>query len=154
MTHSIQYSQAGSGAELRSPDATLTVKVDSVHTDDSYEIFEIDALRDDPTPLHRTGWAKAYYVLRGRILVEIDGEGFDLGPGSSVAIPPGALHTFTVLTPATTFLVFSLTGAMGRFHEDLNASVPHGRPLRETMEAVLQVLNRHDVSLDGAGVPQ
>lgn len=153
MTHSLQYLQAGDGAELRSPDATLTVKVDSAHTDDAYEIFEIDAPRDAPTPLHRTGWAKAYYVLQGRILVQVEEEGFDLGPGSSIAIPPRALHTFTVLTPSTNFLVFSLTGAMGRFHSDLSTSVPHGRPLDETMEVVQQVLGRHDVTLEGATVP-
>ncbi|MET4638820.1 cupin domain-containing protein [Mycetocola sp. 2940] len=154
MNYSIQFLQAGDGAELRSPDATLTVKVDSAHTDDSYELFEVDAPRDEPTPLHRTGWAKTYYVLEGRMIVQIEDEGFDLGPGSSIAIPPGAPHTFTVLTPSTKFLVFSLTGAMGRFHADLDATVPRGRPLEETMPAVQQVLSRHDVTLDGAGVPR
>lgn len=153
MNHSLQYSPAGDGAELRAPDATLTVKVDSAHTDDSYEIFEIDAPRGEPTPLHRTGWAKTYYVLHGRILVQIEEDGFDLGPGSSIAIPPDALHTFTVLTPTTKFLVFSLTGAMGRFHTDLDASVPHDRPLEETMAAVQQVLGRHAVSVEGMAVP-
>jgi quercetin dioxygenase-like cupin family protein len=149
MSYSPQYLQAGDGVELRAPDAILTVKVDSEHTDGSYEVFEIDAARDDPTPLHRTGWAKTYYVLQGRIVVQIEDEGFDLGPGSSVAIPPGALHTFTVLTPATTFLVFSLTDQMGRFHADLDRSVPHGRPLEETMADVQQVLSRHDVTVEG-----
>jgi len=149
MSYSSQYLQAGDGEKLRAPDATLTVKVDSEHTDDSYEVFEIDAAKDDPTPLHRTGWAKTYYVLHGRIIVQVEDEGFDLGPGSSIAIPPGALHTFTVLTPATKFLVFSLTGQMGRFHADLDRSVPHGRPLQETMVDVQQVLSRHAVTVEG-----
>jgi quercetin dioxygenase-like cupin family protein len=149
MTYSPQYLQAGDGVERRAPDAILTVKVDSEHTDDAYEVFEIDAARDDPTPLHRTGWAKTYYVLQGRIVVQVEDEGFDLGPGSSIAIPPGALHTFTVLTPATKFLVFSLTGKMGRFHADLDRSVPHGRPLEEIMPDVLNVLSRHDVTVEG-----
>ena len=149
MSYSPQFLQAGDGVELRAPDAILTVKVDSEHTGGSYEVFEVDALREHPAPLHRTGWAKTYYVLQGRIVVQIDDEGFDLGPGSSVAIPPGALHTFTVLTPATKFLVFSLTGAMGRFHADLDASIPHGRPLEETMPEIQQVLSRHDVTMDG-----
>ncbi|MET0479997.1 MAG: cupin domain-containing protein [Mycetocola sp.] len=154
MNHSLQYSQAGDGAELHAPDATLTVKVDSGHTDDFYEIFEVDAPRDDPTPLHRTGWAKTYYVLQGRMLVQVDDEGFDLGPGSAIAIPPGALHTFTVLTPTAKFLVFSMTGAMGRFQADLDATVPRGRSLEEAMPAIESVLSRHDVSIDGAKVSQ
>jgi hypothetical protein len=48
------------------PDAVLTVKIDAAHTDDHYELFELDAPRGPTTPLHRTGWAKAYYVLSGR----------------------------------------------------------------------------------------
>lgn len=151
MSYSPQHIQAGGGVELHAPDATVTVKVDSAHTDDSYEIFEVTAPRLDPTPLHRTGWAKTYYVLQGRIVVQVEDEGFDLGPGSSVAIPPNALHTFTVLSPTATFLVFSLTGAMGRFHADLDASVPRDRPIPEVMGDILQVLSRHDVTMEGAG---
>src|SRR3712207_5267338 len=123
MSYSLQYLHPGDGLELRAPDATLTIKVDSEHTGGTYELFEIDAPRDEPAPPHRTGWAKTYYMLQGRIVVQIDDEGFDLSPGSAIAIPPGALHTFTVLTPSAKFLVFSLTGAMGRFHADLDASV-------------------------------
>jgi quercetin dioxygenase-like cupin family protein len=154
MSHLLQYLQPGDGVELRAPDATLTVKVDSEHTDGSYEIFEVDAPREAPAPLHRTGWAKTYYVLQGRIVVQVGDEGFDLGPGSAIAIPPGALHTFTVLTPAAKFLVFSLTGAMGRFHADLDASVLPGRRLEETMQDIQKVLSRHDVSMDVGKVPQ
>ena len=154
MNYRSQYSKAGEGARLRAPDATLTVKVDAAHTDGSYEMFEIDAPRNDPTPLHRTGWAKTYYVLSGRILVHLEDEQFDLGPGESVAIPPGALHTFTVATDRASFLVFSLTGAMGRFHADLDASVPHDKSLQEAMPQIFQVLARHDVTMDGMEVVQ
>jgi hypothetical protein len=39
------------------------VKIDAGHTDGHYELFEVDAPRRPTTPLHRTGWGKAYYVL-------------------------------------------------------------------------------------------
>ena len=114
-------------------------------------MFEVDAPAGPATPLHRTGWAKAYYVLQGRMIVQVEDEGFDLGPGSSVTIPPNALHTFTVLSPTATFLAVSLTGAMGRFHADLDATVPHGRPVEETVAEIQQVLARHDVTMVGLG---
>ena len=104
MTHQVQHCPAGEGIELTAPDAVLTVKIDSDHTDDHYELFEVDAPRGPATPLHRTGWAKAYYVLHGRMIVQVEDEAFDLGPGSSITIPPAALHTFTVLSPTTKFL--------------------------------------------------
>jgi quercetin dioxygenase-like cupin family protein len=147
MTHQIQFAAPGEGAELIAPDAVLTVKIDADHTDGQYELFEVDAPRGPTTPLHRTGWGKAYYVLQGRLVVQVEAEGFDLGPGSSITIPPGALHTFTVLSPATKFLVVSLTAAMGRFHADLAATVPHGRPLEEIADRIQEVLGRHDVEV-------
>ncbi len=144
----MQHTAVGEGIELNAPDAVLTVKIDADHTDGDYEVFEVDAPRGPATPLHRTGWAKAYYVLHGRMVVQVDDEGFDLGPGSSVTIPPGALHTFTVLSPTVGFLVVSLGAAMGRFHADLCAAVPAGRPVAESMDEIGRVLARHDVTME------
>lgn len=149
MTHLVQHTAAGEGAELVAPDAVLTVKIDAGHTDGDYELFEIDAPRGPATPAHRTGWGKAYYVLHGRMIVQVGAEGFDLGPGSSITIPPAALHTFTVLSPTARFLVVSLTGAMGRFHADLDATVPHGCPIEEAAQQIRQALGRHDVTVAG-----
>jgi quercetin dioxygenase-like cupin family protein len=149
MTYLVQHTAAGEGRELTAPDGVHTVKIDATHTDDQYELFEVDAQRGPATPPHRTGWAKAYYVLNGRILVQVEDEGFDLGPGSSIAIPPGALHTFTVLSPTTKFLAVGLSGAMGRFFADLDASVPRGRPIEDVTQQIQEVLTRHDVTLAG-----
>jgi hypothetical protein len=88
-------------------------------------------------------------VLNGRMIVQVDDEAFDLGPGSSITIPPAALHTFTVLSPTTKFLAVCMTGAMGRFQADLDASVPHDRPLEEVGQQILEVLARHDVTVAG-----
>lgn len=154
MTHLVQHTAAGDGTELTAPDAVLTVKIDAGHTDGHYELFEVDAPRGPATPLHRTGWAKAYYVLHGRMIVQVEAEGFDLGPGSAITIPPGALHTFTVLSPAVKFLVVSLTGAMGRFITDLDGTVPHRRPVEEAAQQIQQVQGRHDVTVTGLAALQ
>jgi quercetin dioxygenase-like cupin family protein len=148
MTHLVQHTAVGGGRELAAPDAVLTVNIDADHPDGAYELFGVDAPRGPATPLHRTGWGKAYYVLHGRMVVQVEDEGYDLGPGSSVTIPPGALHTFTVLSPTVGFLVVSLSGAMGRFHADLAAAVPTGRPGDESMDEIGRVLGRHDVTME------
>jgi hypothetical protein len=36
---------------------------------------------------------------------------------------------------------------MGRFFADLDASVPHGRPIEEVTQQIQEVLTRHDVTL-------
>lgn len=38
---------------------------------------------------------------------------------------------------------------MGRFHADLDATVPHGCPIEDTAEQIQQVLGRHDVTVAG-----
>lgn len=153
MEHRTHHSPAGEGLELTAPDAVLTVKVDAAHTDGTYEVFEVSAPRGPATPQHRTGWGKSYYVLLGRMIVQVDDRAFDVGPGAVVVIPPGALHTFTVLTPTVAFLVVSAGRAMGAFHADLSATVPQGRPLDEVLPELRQVLSRHAVSFE-AGVPR
>lgn len=119
MTH---FSTLGEGLELDSPDAKITVKIDAAHTDGAYELFEVDAPRGPTVPPHATPWPKAYYVLHGRMGVLVDGEMFDMAPGSSITIPPNAMHTFTVHTPTVKFLAVSLTDAMGKFHRALDGT--------------------------------
>jgi quercetin dioxygenase-like cupin family protein len=141
MTHAlVHHSAAGDGEELAAPDATITVKVGARHTADDYELFEVDAPRGPVTPPHREPWGKAFYLLHGRLLVQVGDEGFDLAPGASIAIPAGALNTFTVLTPSARFLVVSLTGGMGAFFADLERSVAAGAP-------VAAVAGRHGVEV-------
>jgi quercetin dioxygenase-like cupin family protein len=147
MTYQVQETAAGEGIELTAPDAVVTVKIDGAHTDDSYELFEIDAPRGGTAPPHREGWAKAFYVLNGRMIVQVEDEAIDLGPGSSIAIPPGALNTFTVLSPTAKFLTLSLSGAMGRFFADLTATVPQGSPETDVGQQLQEVLSRHDVTI-------
>jgi len=130
------------GDEIVAPDATLTVKVGARHTGAGYELFEVDAQRGRglAAPPHREPWGKAYYLLHGRLLVQVDDEGFDLAPGASIAIPSGALNTFTVLTPSARFLVVSLTGGMGEFLADLARGAAAGVPVES-------VAGRHGVEV-------
>ncbi|NUR94688.1 MAG: cupin domain-containing protein [Kribbellaceae bacterium] len=119
MSESVHVSSAGTGVEYAAPDATVTVKIGTEHTGGQYEVFEIDAPRADAAPPHRESWSKAFYVLQGRILVQADDQGYDLGPGASISIPAGTLNTFSVLTPSAKFLTISQTGRMGAFFADL-----------------------------------
>jgi quercetin dioxygenase-like cupin family protein len=148
MAQKTHLSTPGEGLELSSPDAKITVKVDAGHTDGAYELFEVDAPRGPAVPPHRTPWAKAYYLLHGRMAVFVDGELYDMGPGSSIAIPPGAAHTFTVHSPSARFLAVSLTDAMGRFFRDVDHAVPEGTPLTEAAPLLQDVVRRHGITLE------
>ncbi|MCE7001848.1 cupin domain-containing protein [Kibdelosporangium philippinense] len=134
MTH---FSTAGEGLELSAPDAQVTVKIDASHTGGAYEVFEIDAPRGPVTPPHGTPWPKSYYVLHGRMAVLVSGEIYDMGPGSSITIPPNAIHTFTVHTPSVRFLALSITDAMGKFFRELS-----------TAENPYEVAGKHGIKVE------
>ena len=140
-------STAGEGLELDSTDARVTVKVDAEHTDGVYELFEVDAPRGPTVPPYGTPWAKTFYVIHGRMAVYVDGEIYDLGPGASITIPPGAMHTFTVHTPSVKFLAVSMTDAMGRFFRDVDQAVPSGTPLEQAGPLLQDVGGRHGITL-------
>jgi len=152
MSYFVLQSPAGDGTELNAVDATVIVKIGPKETDGRYELFEVYAPRGAASPLHREAWAKAFYVLHGRMTVQVDAEN-DLGPGSSISVPPGAANTFTVLTPSVTFLAFSLTDAMGKFFADLDQTVPAGEPLEHVVPHVLDVTDRHGVTFATPTLP-
>ncbi|WP_427895896.1 cupin domain-containing protein [Kribbella sp. GL6] len=141
MSETVHLSSAGTGVEYAAPDATVTVKIGTEHTAGQYEVFEIDAPRADAAPPHREAWSKAFYVLQGRILVQADDQGYDLGPGASISIPAGTLNTFSVLTPTAKFLTISQTGRMGAFFAELAGADP------TDYAALGQVAARHGVEL-------
>ena len=136
----IHHSAAGDGDEFTAPDAMITVKVGARHTDGGYELFEVDAPRGPAAPPHREPWGKVFYLLHGRLLVQVGSEGFDLSPGASIAVPAGELNTFTVLSPSARFLVVCVPGGMGAFFADLESGIAAGAPLES-------VAGRHGVSV-------
>lgn len=145
MTMQTAFSAPGDGTRLAALDAVHTVKIPAAATDGRYELFEIALPRGHDVPPHRHPWPEAYYVLHGTLRVDVDGTSRILTPGSSLAVPPQAAHALASDTPATAFLAFTLTGAMGAFFADFDAGVPHERPLEEVVPVVMEIAARHDV---------
>jgi quercetin dioxygenase-like cupin family protein len=150
MSRLVSQSPAGEGTQLNAVDASVVVKIGAEATGGRYELFEVYASLGTASPLHREPWAKAFYVLHGRMAVQVDAETYDLGPGSSISVPAGAANTFSAVTPSVTFLAFSLTDGMGRFFADLDATIPAGQPLEHVVPHLLEVTERHGVMFAAA----
>ena len=96
-------------------------------------------------PQHREPWAKAFYVLHGRMAARAGEASYELGPGGFITVPPGTANTFEVLSPSVKFLAFSLGAGMGDFFADV------GRPARDASFAELapqprELTARHGVT--------
>jgi quercetin dioxygenase-like cupin family protein len=146
MTRRVAFSAPGGGSELTALDAVHTVRIGAEDTGGLYELFEIYAPRGHAVPAHRHAWLEAYYVLSGRMTAHVDDTAYELTPGACLTVPSEALHTFVAVSPSVTFLVFTLTEAMGRFFADLHATVPADRPIQDVVHLVLAVAERHGVS--------
>ncbi|NRQ33829.1 cupin domain-containing protein [Nonomuraea sp. NN258] len=143
MSQQVHHSPAGEGRELFTVDSTATVKVGAEHTDGAYELFEIDGERGSFVPPHRHPWPESYYVLHGRMSVQVGSKRYDMGPGESITVPTGAAHTIEVTSKAVKFLAFSLTDGTGRLFADLDANVPAGRPMAEVAPLITEIAERN-----------
>jgi quercetin dioxygenase-like cupin family protein len=153
MAQKVHHSLAGEGKELFTVDSTATVKVGAEHTDGEYEVFEIDGERGSFVPPHRHPWPESYYMLHGRMSVQVGAKRYEMGPGESITVPTGAVHTIEVLSKAVKFLAFSLTDGTGRLFADLDANVPAGRPMAEIAPLVTEIAERNRTTFLG-GPPQ
>lgn len=153
MTSPTAHRPTGDGTEWYAVDAAVVLKVGAAETGGLFEVFEVYAPRGLAPPPHRDPWHKAFYVLHGRIAVQVGDTTSDLGPGAAVSIPAGAANAFTVLTPAAVFLAVSLGDGMGRFFADLDARVPRDRPLPDVVPVVLDVTERHGIAFAAAPLP-
>jgi quercetin dioxygenase-like cupin family protein len=84
---------AGEGERLPTETRVATIKIGREEL--SLIEFELEPGFEGPAPHSHADHVDSFYVLEGEAEFELEGENVLLGPGSFVAAPPGAEHTFT-----------------------------------------------------------
>lgn len=153
MANRVIHTPAGAGTSLFTVDSMATVKVLAADTDGAYELFELDSPDGAHVPPHRHPWAEAYYVLAGRLQVQVGARQYDLEAGDSLTIPPSAVHTTATVGGPCRFLAFSLTAGTGALFGDLDRTIPRGRPIEEIAPLLVTVAERNGVTFPGVSVP-
>lgn len=141
----IHLERAGTGRRLSVPDAVVTVLSSREHTGDAYEVMLIEAPGGTPPPLHSEPWPKTYYLLRGRILVLLDGEGCELAAGDTLTIAAGTMNSFSVLTDAAVFLLVCPGTGMSGFFAELDALGEEHLPEGALMSRFGQIATRYGI---------
>ncbi len=149
MSHKVIHTAKGEGPRLNTVDSLATVKIGAGDTDDQYELFEVEAVQGPGVPPHRHPWAEAYYVLDGTMEVRIGARIVHLEAGSSVTVPPNAVHSTEATSPTVRFLAFSQTPGTGRLFQDLDDTIPPGNPDDATIALIVEVANRNGVTFVG-----
>ena len=99
------------------------VKLDGGDTDNAVAVVHLTVPKLSGPPLHRHSredeW---FYVLDGEIVVQVDGQRFTAGAGSSAFAPRGTAHAFQNFRDETAHLLVMVTPAgLDRFFEDVTA---------------------------------
>jgi quercetin dioxygenase-like cupin family protein len=108
-------------------------------------------------PVHRhAGTTEVLHVLRGTLVLWLDGQVAHAPAGTSVVIPPGAAHTFWVdvdAPEATRVLAVLSPGGLERYYEEVAVhAAPNGTSRGPNMPEVLAASARHGVEVDMASL--
>jgi quercetin dioxygenase-like cupin family protein len=76
----------------------VRVLVDGADRDSTFELFLVEGDLGSGPPPHAHQWLEAYYVLDGKLLVEIGGEQTLTEPGTSAVVKAGEVHRFEIAT--------------------------------------------------------
>ena len=150
MTVTARHTRPGEGVRLEMPDGAHIVRASAVDTGGAFEVFEVEATAAPSTPLHRSPWGGALYLLEGSLRIRFEDGQIDLTPGSLIAVPGQTAFTFDVLSESARFLGVTGGDRAGKFFADFAASVPAGRPFEEVFPQVAAVTSRHGVSVQAS----
>ena len=111
-------------------------------TDGSIDMFEMTAQPNArmPIPHYHDRWDETIYGLSGTMTFRVDGKDVDIGPGETVFIKRGIVHSFTNRTgePATCLCTLN-PGVLGpQYFKDIGKLLAAGAPpdpakMKETM---------------------
>jgi quercetin dioxygenase-like cupin family protein len=87
-------------SSAHSPKGTMGQKYLATGKNVSMRLWE-DEAPGEAKPVSTRAYETVGYVIRGRAVLEIEGQTVKLEPGDSWVVPKGAHHTYTILEPFT-----------------------------------------------------
>lgn len=92
-----------------------------------------------PPPHFHTREDENFYVLAGEVEFMVEGKLTKVGPGTTVSVPKGTLHTYKALTPGTRILVEVVPAGLEAFFAEVGEPIPNAdAPVPPVTEAHIQ----------------
>jgi quercetin dioxygenase-like cupin family protein len=109
----------------------------------SYEIFLQSGSEGAGPPPHAHPWDEAFFVIAGRLEMQLGDARRELTAGQLAHVPRGTVHAFRIVEPSTRFLSINSHGGAAAFFGDVD---------RETGGALdvpklLAVAQRHQIAI-------
>jgi quercetin dioxygenase-like cupin family protein len=136
----------GEGEQLNVLGTSVTVKASADATNEVYEIMELAAPPGWALPAHRHPWPEAYYVLSGRLDVQVGGRELAMTTGHFLNLPANAVHALNVSDEQTRFLIWTIGSEAGLLFRELSEMLAPGLPTPEMVGDILAIADRHRVT--------
>jgi quercetin dioxygenase-like cupin family protein len=128
---------------------TITFSVEAEQSNGSVTVSRCDVKHGGGMPVAHShdAFEETLYGLEGHTTLTIDGDQVDLGPGDTVCIKRGAVHTFWAHDGDVSFLAFATPGLFGPeyFHE-FAAVIDAAQDGPPNPEAIKSVMLRHGLT--------
>jgi quercetin dioxygenase-like cupin family protein len=124
----------------------FSIKVSAQDTNGGWVMYELTDTAGNGAPLHSHPWDEAFYVLEGELMFQVGNQKMSAIAGSSLFVPGGVAHGFTVSSPMTRFLVtVAPATAAEAFYRELGEKIAD---LASANPAVLQeICQKHQLQI-------
>ena len=130
------------------PSSRVTIKAGGEETAGTFYLGESEIEPGFPgPPLHsHEALHDMFYVLRGRLTVQLGDRTVEATPGTFICVPPGVRHTFSNRSDQPVqFLNFNTPSGWEGYMRELGAASASSEPL--TSEAIGRIASSYDFKL-------
>jgi quercetin dioxygenase-like cupin family protein len=106
------------------------------------EIFVLTGPVESGPPPHAHPWDEAYIGISGEVAVTIGDTTNTVGPGDTITVPAGTLHSFRIMSDTASFHVITSGHRASAFFADVDAQHPQV-PTQESLPGLFDVAKRH-----------
>ena len=137
------FVKAGDRAPLNVLGMPLRMLCEASETGGAWSLFEEDVPLGMGPPPHRHDWDEAYYILRGEVEFEIDGQKVRSAAGDFNYLPRNTVHGFKGASDSPArVLIFAAPAHGSEFFKELNEEV---RDLPEDGSKIPEIGERHGI---------
>jgi mannose-6-phosphate isomerase-like protein (cupin superfamily) len=137
------FVKAGDRAPLNVLGMPLRMLCEASETGGAWSLFEEDVPLGMGPPPHRHDWDEAYYILRGEVDFEIDGEKVRSAAGDFNYLPRNTVHGFKGASDSPArVLIFAAPAHGSEFFKELNEEI---RNLPEDGSKIPEIGERHGI---------
>ena len=137
------FVKAGDRAPLNILGMPLRMLCEASETGGAWSLFEEDVPLGMGPPPHRHDWDEAYYILRGEVEFEIDGQKVRSAAGDFNYLPRNTVHGFKGASDSPArVLIFAAPAHGSEFFKELNEEI---RNLPEDGSKIPEIGERHGI---------